>query len=114
MDASASAASPGTVASAGLPFRPADDTALPSGSQWGLALVLCLGLLAVLLSLLKRRHGGQIPWQREAGLLDVVERRSLGPQTQLVVVRYAGRRLLLSVGPTATQCLRDDAEGEGL
>jgi hypothetical protein len=45
-------------------------------------------------------------------LIDVLETRSVGTQTQLVVTRYAGRRLLLSVGPAGTQCLRDDPDGE--
>lgn len=108
-------AQPSSAASAAsavaLPFKPADDTALPSGGQWGLAVVLCLALLAALVLALKRR-GGATAWRREAGLVEVLERRALTAQTQLVVARYAGRRLLLSVGPTGTQCLRDDPEGE--
>jgi hypothetical protein len=41
-----------------------------------------------------------------------MERRALTAGTQLVVTRYAGRRLLLSVGPAGTQLLRDDADVE--
>jgi hypothetical protein len=90
---------PATSASAvALPFKPAEDPGLPSGPQWGLALVLCAMALGAALYLLRRR----------GGLLDVVESRALGPQAQLHIVRYGGRQLLLSVGPTGTQCLRDD------
>lgn len=104
---------PSTSASAPIPFRAADDTALPSGSQWGLAVVLCLGALALMLWTLRRRGGVSAAWPRNrAALIDVLETRSLGAQTQVVVMRYAGRRLLLSVGPTGTQCLRDDADDE--
>jgi hypothetical protein len=85
---------PATSASAvALPFKPAEDPGLPSGPQWGLALVLC---------------AMAVGWKRQGGLLDVVESRALGPQAQLHIVRYGGRQLLLSVGPTGTQCLRDD------
>ncbi len=100
-----------TASAAALPFKPVDDAALPSGAQWSVALALCLVLLAVLVLALKRR-GGNAPWSKEAGLVEVLERRSLNAQTQLIVTRYAGRRLLLSVGPTGTQCLRDDVEGD--
>lgn len=104
-------ASPASAASTvALPFKPADDTALPGGGQWGLALVLCLALLAALVLALKRR-GASAVWRGEPGLIEVLERRALTPQTQLVVARYAGRRLLLSVGPAGTQCLRDEADG---
>lgn len=101
-------ASASTVA---LPFKPVDDTAMPNGVQWSVALVLCVALLVVVVLALKRR-GGTSPWRREAGLVDVLERRALDAHTQLVVARYAGRRLLLSIGPAGTQCLRDDPEGD--
>ncbi|WP_457447623.1 FliO/MopB family protein [Roseateles sp. P5_E4] len=105
---------PGTSASAAIPYRPADEAALPSGSQWGLAIVLCLAALAVMLWMARRRgvvRGAWPPRGREP-LVDVLETRSLGAQTQLVVTRYGGRRLLLSVGPAGTQCLRDDPDAE--
>jgi flagellar biogenesis protein FliO len=97
---------PATSASAvALPFKPAEDPGLPSG----LALVLCAMALGAALYLLRRRGGKlAVGWKRQGGLLDVVESRALGPQAQLHIVRYGGRQLLLSVGPTGTQCLRDD------
>ncbi|MGM9485068.1 hypothetical protein ACS5PN_28015 [Roseateles sp. NT4] len=100
-----------TASAAALPFKQVDDEAMPSGAQWGVTLMLCIALLAVLVLVLKRR-GGNPPWRKEAGMVEVLERKALTAQTQLVVARYDGRRLLLSVGPAGTQCLRDDAEGE--
>jgi flagellar biogenesis protein FliO len=66
-------------------------------------------LVAAVLLLKRRLHQS---WQRPTGLLEVMERRALTAGTQLVVTRYAGRRLLLSVGPAGTQLLRDDADVE--
>lgn len=104
---------PSTSASAAIPFRAADDSALPSGSQWGLATVLCLVALVLLVLGLRRRGLAPKAWRgSRTSLIDVLETRSLGAQTQLVVARYAGRRLLLSVGPAGTQCLRDDTDSE--
>ncbi|WP_457323213.1 flagellar biosynthetic protein FliO [Roseateles sp. P5_E11] len=104
---------PGTSASAAIPFRVAEDTGLPSGSQWGLATMLCLVALVVIIWGLRRRSLVSKAWPRgRSTLIDVLESRSLSGQTQLVVTRYAGRRLLLSVGPAGTQCLRDDLEDE--
>lgn len=105
--------STGTAASAPIPFKPDGDAALPSGPQWGLAVVLCLTALALIVWRLRRRGGSSTRWPRGQGaLIDVVEARALGAQTQLIVARYAGRRLLLSVGPAGAQCLRDDADVE--
>ncbi|RZI92134.1 MAG: hypothetical protein EOP39_32500 [Rubrivivax sp.] len=60
--------------------------------------------------LLRRRGGGSPTWPRgRPAMVEVLETRAVAPQTQLVVARYAGRQLLLSVGPSGTQCLRDDA-----
>lgn len=105
---------PGAAASAAIPYRPADDVALPGGSQWSLAIVLCLAALAVMLWVARRRGVAGNAWPRgRSALLEVLETRNLGGQTQLVVTRYAGRRLLLCVGPAGTQCLRDDPDAEG-
>jgi hypothetical protein len=83
---------------------------LPSGPQWMLALVLCCAALLLALWFLRRRGGASLAWPRErAAIVQVLETRAVAPQTQLVVARYAGRQLLLSVGPSGTQCLRDDA-----
>lgn len=103
----------GTSASAAIPFRAAEDDALPTGSQWGLAALLCLVALVLIVWNLRRRGLVSKAWPRSrTALIDVLETRSLTGQTQLVVTRYAGRRLLLSVGPAGTQCLRDDPDGE--
>lgn len=102
---------PGASASAAIPYRPADEATLPSGSQWGLAIVLCLAALAVMLWVARRRGVARGAWPRgRQPQIDVLETRSLGAQNQLVVARYGGRRLLLSVGPAGTQCLRDDPD----
>ena len=104
---------PGTAASAAIPFKAADDTALPSGAHGGLATILCLVALAVMLWGLRRRGLVSTAWPRgRAALIDVLETRSRGAQTQLVGARDAGRRLWLSRGPAGTHCLRDDPDGE--
>lgn len=104
---------PAIAASAvAIPFKPAEDTALPSGPQWGLAIVLCVAALGAMLYQLRRRRGA-VTWKREGGLLNVVETRALNQQVQLSVVRYGSRQLLLSIGPTGTQCLRDDPADAG-
>lgn len=98
------------AAGAALPFKAAADTALPSGSQWGLAVVLCCLALVAALWLLRRRGSVSRHLRRGRGaMVEVLETRLVAPQTQLVVARYGDRQLLLSVGPAGTQCLRDDA-----
>lgn len=98
-----------TLPAASIPFRPAEDGGLaPAGSSASWFLLILLLLIAAAL-LLKRRLR---PGPHRTGLLEVTERCALTSGTQLVVTRYAGRRLLLSVGPAGTQLLRDDAEAE--
>jgi Flagellar biosynthesis protein, FliO len=104
---------PAANASAAIPFKPAEDPSLPSGPQWGLAIVLCMAALGAALWVLRRRGNTANGWRRQGGLLNVVETRALSAQVQLNVVRYGGRQLLLSVGPAGTQCLRDDPAEEG-
>ena len=101
---------PATAASTAIPFKPQEDPALPSAPQWGLAIVLCAAALGVALWVLRQRGArGAAPWKRQGeALLHVVESRALNAQVQLSVVRYGRRQLLLSVGPSGTQCLRDD------
>lgn len=105
--AALSSSGPAASASA-IPFRASDDVTTPlgaTGASWMLlVLLLAIGAWAVL----KRRLR---LWQRQPGLLEVNERCSLTSTTQLVVASYAGRRLLLSVGPSGTQLLRDDVDG---
>lgn len=99
-----------TAASAprGLPFRPESDTALPGAPQWTLAIFACAAALALALWWLRRR-GHAAPWAQPAGrLITVLDRTALSPQVNLVAVRYGSRRLLLAVGQTGAQCLRDE------
>ena len=111
MTAAAAAAPPSSgpaLGASAIPFRAPDEASLPlgaTGAPW-LLLVLLLAIGAWVI--LKRKLR---PWQRQPGQLEVNERCSLTSTTQLVVARYAGRRLLLSVGPAGTQLLRDDADG---
>jgi hypothetical protein len=99
-----------TASAASIPFRSADEGGLPAGASGASWFILVLLLLVAAVLLLKRRLHQS--WQRPTGLLEVMERRALTAGTQLVVTRYAGRRLLLSVGPAGTQLLRDDADVE--
>lgn len=106
---------PAASASAAVPYRAADEVVLPSGSQWGLAIILCLAALALMLWAARRRGAVRGGWPRgRDAWVEVLETRSLGAQTQLVVTRYGGRRLLLSVGPAGTQCLRDEPDAEAV
>jgi len=102
---------PTSSASAAIPFRPIDDSTLPGSGQWGCAILVCFVALAVIAWAMRRRGIVSAAWARGRGAqIEVLETRSLGPQTQLVVARYGSRRLLLSIGPNGTQCLRDDAD----
>lgn len=94
---------------ASIPFRSAEETGLPAGASGASWFILVLLLLVAAGLMLKRRL---IPKQHRAELLAVTERCALTTGTQLIVTRYAGRRLLLSVGPAGTQLLRDDADTE--
>ncbi len=112
--AASAPSAPAAASAVALPFRPASEADLPTGTSLALTSVLALALLAVAYLLAKRR-GLVTPWQRgsSTGQLEVIERRALTPQTQLVVARYGARRLLLSVGPSGTQLLRDDPSEAG-
>jgi flagellar biogenesis protein FliO len=103
---------PAVTASAAIPFKPAQDSSLPTGPQWGLAIVLCAAALGIALYVLRRRGRVPLAWKRQTGLLNVLESRMLSAHVQLHVVRYGDRQLLLSVGPAGTQCLRDDPVNE--
>lgn len=73
------------------------------------ALIACVILLVAILGLLRLRarrvlgvSGSVKPpvWVRQCV--------ALSPQVRLVVLDYAGRQLLVAVGPQGAQCLRDD------
>lgn len=92
-----------------LVFKAESDAAVLGPQQWLTATLLCLLGLAVAVWWLRRRTGLGTPlWSSPTPrALAVVERIALTPNTQLLVVDHADRRLLLSVGPTGTQMLRD-------
>lgn len=97
------------AASAPLPFKAAADAAIPSASQWAMAMLLCGLALVLALWMLRRRAAASLAWPRGRLVrVEILESRAVTPQHQLVVARYAGRQLLLGVGPTGIQCLRDD------
>lgn len=104
---------PAAAASGAIPFLAMDATALPSAAHWGLVVMLCLGVLVLILGMLRRRALGSTGWpHRTDRWIEVLEARPVGPGVQLVVVRYAGRRLLLGVGSGVLCCLCDDPEGQ--
>lgn len=95
-------------ASSAIPFRTVGDSATPGAVQWLLAIGSCAVLLVLLVMLLRRWRGAWRPMRAPGRQLRIVERVAAAPHTQLVVVEYAQRRLLLSIGPAGTSCLRDD------
>lgn len=97
-----------------LAFKPETDTALPGASQWTMAVLVCGAALALALWWLRRRgHANALPWAQSAGrLITVLERTAVSPQVSLVAARYGSRLLLLAVGPTGAQCLRDEPLGD--
>jgi flagellar biogenesis protein FliO len=120
----ATAASAPTIASSGIPYKPASADALPGAGTWLGALLACVLLLAGIIWVL-RRYGlkgrGDTTstiignwWQPlRQGLAQpaqsrVIERLPLAPHTQLVVVQVQQRRLVLAVNPQQTTCLRDE------
>lgn len=109
MSEPAAAPSPHAQAHAGapIPFKPEADTALPSGQQWGLAIVLCAVLLAAFV-FAHRWGGGPARWRHRHRRLQVLESRAIGAQSQLVLAQYSGRHLLICAGPGGATCLRDD------
>jgi hypothetical protein len=82
-----------------------------------LAFLLCAGLAVAAIAFLRWRTGRGAPspfWlqmMRGAGEgereLELVERLSLSPTTQLVVVRWGGRKLLILASPSGAQLLGD-------
>lgn len=91
-----------------LAFRPEADAGLPGVSQWLVAVLVCALALALAIGFLRRR-GHTLPWGAQPGrLITVLERQAVTPQLTLIATQYGNRRLLIAVGPTAIQCLRDE------
>lgn len=104
---------PSGAASTAITYKAAEDSSTPSASHWGLAASLCLGALALMVWALRRRGTAPMAWRGHQRVhVEILETRALTPQAHLVVTRYAGRRLLMAVGPSGVQCLRDDPEAD--
>src|SRR5687767_15938165 len=86
-----------------------------------LAFLLCAGLAVAAIAFMRWRtgQGGPSPFwlqltrgagdgQRE---LELVERLTLSPTTQLVVVRWGGRKLLILASPSGAQLLSEEPGG---
>lgn len=93
----------------GIPFQSTHEAGTPGMQQWLLALLGCAALLALAVYLLRRLRS-HIPMigASVGKRVRVIERTSLAPNVQLVVIGYADRHLLLSVSATGATCLRDD------
>ena len=97
------------AASSAIPFKPAlagDVTSI--GTGWLAAVIVLCAVAVVLLQVL--RKNGSIPMRGARGsrLIEVVETRRLGDRTQLSVVRYAGRTLLVAHGEHGAALLVQD------
>lgn len=93
-----------------IPFRP-EAAEGPSGGQWGLAVGVCIAVLAALVYLARRgwltRLSTALPksGMPSGGDLKVIDTLRLGPQSRLVTVAFGEQVLLLSVTPQATTVL---------
>lgn len=95
-----------------IPFKTDQSAELPGASQWLLAVLGCVILLAVLLKVV-RHLGGRQTWNWRAGVgkqsaVAVLERTQLTANSQLVVARYRDRELLMVVGQNFATCIRDE------
>ena len=110
-----------------LDFLAAADTAFAYGAApsvpWArivLAFLLCVGLAVAAIAFLRWRTGQGSPgrfWQqmvRSAGErqreLELVERLALSATTQLVVVRWGERKLLILASPSGAQALGEEGD----
>ncbi len=105
--ASAGVAHAQVQAASAIPYKAALQGRAFDGQQWLFAVVACGAFLGVALYVL-RRFGSRLPLAVAHGKrVRVIERTCIAPNTQLVVVEYERRRLLLSVSAGTTVCLRD-------
>ena len=93
-------------AASAIPYKAASEGRAFDGPQWLFAVVACCAFLGVALYVL-RRFGSRLPLAATGKRVRVIERTCIAPNTQLVVVEYERRRLLLSVSAGTTVCLRD-------
>jgi flagellar biogenesis protein FliO len=94
-------------AASAIPYKVASEGPAFDGPQWLFVVAACGAFLGVALYVL-RRFGSRLPLAATTRKrVRVIERTSIAPHTQLVVVEYERRRLLLSVSAGATVCLRD-------
>jgi hypothetical protein len=105
----------GDTAASAIPYRAAtSDPAAPTATQWLGVGAACAVLLVVLVVAVRR---GALPSRMGVSKrqhLRVVERLPVaGSGTQLLVVEYEQRRLLLAVAAGHACCLRDDPMAEG-
>lgn len=96
------------VASAPIPFRPEHGSdAVGLGPGWlAVVVVLCAVAAALLYAM---RRGTPLLQPRQGRAIRLVETCRLPDGTQLSVVHYAGRALLLAHGESGTQVLVQDA-----
>jgi len=103
------AAASSAAASSAIPFKPAAPLeANALGDGW-IALVVCMAVLAIVVTLLRRRAIGLPRLGSTPRAVSVVESTRLGERTRLSVVRYRGRELLVAHGDHAPTVLADQA-----
>ncbi|RQO63601.1 hypothetical protein DBR47_03490 [Paucibacter sp. KBW04] len=90
-----------------IPFRVAPELNGESLSLWQVGLI-CIVALVVCILVLRFLIDRRLWVKNTPNAVVVVERTVLNPNTQLLVVDYGSRRLLLAVGSTGVNCLRDD------
>ena len=105
-----SAAALAQAGAASIPFRATTESG-GEAQPWLIVIAVCAAALALAVFVLRNLMlRGALGRQASSRQISVVERTALNPSTQLVVVDYASRRLLLAVGSAGVICLRDDAQ----
>ncbi len=92
----------------GIPFKAPAADAGPSLAQWSWAVLVCGLALGLALWWLRRRGSWPTATAGSARPLQVLQREPLGPGSQLLVVRYGQRQLLLLQGPQGASCIKDE------
>lgn len=82
-------------AQSAIPFKHENSTAGGDFSRIGLALILCLAVLAAVLYLLRRYLPGVIKPVSGCKRVQVLETQRLGPRSQVYVVAFGGRQYLI-------------------
>jgi hypothetical protein len=104
----------GETAASAIPYRVAtSDPAAPTAMQWLGVGAVCAVFLFVLVMAVRRGAWPLCMGESKRQRLRVVERLPVaGSGTQLLVVEYEQRRLLLAVAAGHACCLRDDPMAE--